>query len=356
MHSDEADMISGRQDPNSLLIRVDASIQMGSGHLMRCLALGQAWKDAGGQVIFFTTCTNEGLLRQLRDEKLDIHVLTEQYPAPCDWGYTKDILASYPNAWVVLDGYHFDEVYHQWIKEAGHRLLVIDDMAHLKHYYADIVLNQNLHAEQLHYSCETYTRLLLGTKYVLLRRDFLAWRNWKREIPEVARRVLVTLGGSDPENHTLKVIQALQSVDVPGLEAIAVVGASNPHTDDLEAAIRESRVPIDLIRNATNMPELMAWADVAISGGGTTCLEIAFMSLPSCLISLAENQLGLAEALHEHQICINTGWFRSISPAKLIQVVQNLTQSKELRREMSRRAALLINGQGSQRVTAAILD
>jgi len=246
-------------EKKQLLIRADAGTEIGSGHLMRCLALGQAWKDAGDEVIFITSCQNEGLLQRLREEDFEIHIIASKYPDADDWEHTKEILADHPDAWVVLDGYHFDEGYQQLVKEAGYRLLVIDDMAHLKHYYADIILNQNLHAEQLQYPCEPYTSLLLGTNYALLRKEFLAWRDWKREIPEIALHVLVTLGGSDPENHTLKVIKALQKVGVPDLEAVVVVGAGNPHYDLLKAHIKQSNPSIQLIRDAKNMPELMAW-------------------------------------------------------------------------------------------------
>lgn len=68
-----------------LIIRVDASTQIGTGHLMRCLALGQAWKDAGGQVIFVTACQDDSLLQQLREEKFDIHLLAKPHPHPSDW-------------------------------------------------------------------------------------------------------------------------------------------------------------------------------------------------------------------------------------------------------------------------------
>ena len=323
---------------------------MGTGHLMRCLALAQAWKDAGGKVTFITACQNEDLLQRLREEEFDIHLLARSYPDTSDWAYTKDILAAHPDAWVVLDGYHFDEVYQQRVKEGGHRLLVIDDIAHLKHYYADIVLNQNLHTEQLHYSCESYTRLLLGTQYVLLRREFLAWRGWKREIPEVARRVLVTLGSSDPENYTLKVIQALQKVDVADLEATVVIGASNPHVEVLEAAIRQSRIPTRLIQNATNMPELMAWADVAASSAGTTTWELLFLSIPTLFLVLADNQHYTAEQIESQEVGKSLGQAENITVQSLAESIASLAKDFNLRAKMSKNARQIVDGQGTQRL------
>lgn len=337
-----------------LIIRVDASTQIGTGHLMRCLALAQAWKDAGGKVIFITACQNEGLLQWLQEEGFEIHLLARSYPDLGDWDFTKDILAAYPKAWVVLDGYHFDEVYHQRIKEAGHRLLVIDDMAHLKHYYGDIVLNQNLHAERLHYSCEPYTCLLLGTQYVLLRREFLAWKDWRRDILEITQRVLVTLGGSDPENHTLKVIQALQEVEIPGLEATVVIGASNPNADVLETASRQSHIPIRLIHNATNMPELMAWADVAVLGGGSTCWESAFMGLPSIVLVLAENQQGIAAGLEASGIVINMGCETLVTEVDLATALSELMHKLDQCGEMSERGRVSVDSCGADRVVAIL--
>jgi len=339
-----------------LIIRVDANTQIGIGHLMRCLALAQAWKDTGGKVIFITACQSEELLQRPREEGFGIHLLGRPYPDPGDWDRTKDVLASHPNAWVVLDGYHLDETYQQKIKKAGHRLLVIDDMAHLKHYYADIVLNQNLHAEQLHYSCEPCTRLLLGTHYVLLRREFLAWKEWKREIPEVARRVLVTLGGGDPENHTLKVIQTLQKVDVSDLEAIVVVGASNPHADMLEAEVKETHIPLRLMCDAKNMPELMAQADVAISGSGATVWELLFLRMPTLVLILADNQRYIAEQIESRGAGGNLGWVGNISTKSLAKSITLLLKDSELRTKMSEKARQIVDGQGAQRVVALIRE
>ena len=339
-----------------LFIRTDADTQIGVGHLMRCLALAQAWKDAGGDVTFITACQGEGLFQRLRDEELDINLLSSAYPDTADCNSTRDILSGHPDAWVVLDGYHFDEVYQRQVKEAGHRLLVIDDMAHLKHYYVDIVLNQNLHAEQLHYSCEPYTRLLLGTRYVLLRREFLAWKNWKREIPEVARRVLVTLGGSDPENHTLKVIQALQKVDVTDLEAVVVVGPTNPHMRELEIAIGQSQIPIRLIGDVRNMPELLSWADIAVSSAGTTTWELLFLGTPILALIVAGNQRSISEQIESRGAGESLGLAGKVSTKSLAKSITQLLEDSELRAQMSENARQIVDGQGSQRVVASIRE
>jgi len=338
----------------ALIVRTDAGAQMGTGHLMRCLALGRTWRDAGGQVIFITACQNQGLLKRLQEEDFSIHPVASIYPHAGDWEDTQRVLAAHPDAWVVLDGYHFDEIYQKQVKDYGHKLLVIDDMAHLKHYYADIVLNQNLHAGQLPYSCEPYTRLLLGTRYVLLSREFLIWKDWKREIQEKVKRILVTMGGSDSNNNTLKVIQALQDMDMP-LEATVVIGASNPHTEALEAAVGQGRLPIRLIRDAGNMPELMAWADVAISSAGTTVWEMAFMGLPALVIVAAENQIDIGQGVEKAGTAQNLGWFADVNKDGISTGLRALLADKERRQEMSRRGRELVDGNGAERVYAALV-
>jgi UDP-2,4-diacetamido-2,4,6-trideoxy-beta-L-altropyranose hydrolase len=337
-----------------LIIRVDANAQIGTGHLMRCLALAQAWKDDAGRVVFITACQNEELLQLLKEEASTVHVLARPHPDVDDWKQTKRILGAHPDTWVVLDGYHFDEVYQQQVRESGHALLVIDDMAHFQHYYADIVLNQNLHAEQLHYSCEPYTRLLLGTRYVLLRREFLAWKDWRREVPEVARRVLVTLGGADPQNHTLKVVQALQKVDIPNLEGVVVIGAINRHKDVLEAAIRQSSIPIRLVCNEKSMPDLMAWTDVALSTAGTTSWELLFLGVPTAFLVSANNQRRIADEIELEKAGVNLGSTEDLSAHSIAESITSVAEDPDWRASVSERARRLVDGQGSYRAIGAL--
>ncbi len=343
-------LLAGSRYNRTLIIRADANTRIGTGHLMRCLALAQAWKDRGGRVVLITACESEGLLQRLHDEGLIVIKLTQPYPNPVDWKVTSDVLAQHPGAWVVLDGYHFDSEYQRRVKTSGHKLLIIDDMAHLEHYYADVVLNQNLHAEELNYSCESYTRLLLGTRYVLLRREFLKWQGWQRNIPEMARKVLVTLGGSDPDNVTLKVIQALQLVEVDGMEAVVVVGGTNSHYKELQSAVEQLRFYIRLESNVPNMPELMAWSDVAISAGGITVWELAFMGVPIVGLSQAEQEKVLLQGSTNSGISVNLGGHRYIEPRRIAEVLTGLVSNRDQRAAMSRAGRALVDGFGSARV------
>jgi spore coat polysaccharide biosynthesis predicted glycosyltransferase SpsG len=197
---------------------------------------------------------------------------------------------------------------------------------------------------------EPYTRLLLGTKYALLRHEFLKWRGWNRKISAQARKILVTLGGGDPENVTLKVIHAFNSFDDPDLEVKIVVGPSNHHKELLKNAMLHAPCSMLCVENASNMPELLAWADVAVSAGGSTCWELAYMGLPAVVIVRAENQKDIAADLDRAGVVISLKQHTEVTLEHLAGTIFRLIEDHELRQKMSRQGRELVDGQGSARV------
>jgi UDP-2,4-diacetamido-2,4,6-trideoxy-beta-L-altropyranose hydrolase len=319
-----------------LFIRADADPAIGTGHVMRCLALGQAWRDSGGDVVFSTACEQPELLARLRSEGF----LIQSPNAMKDSGED--------GCWLVLDGYQFEAEDQRCARHGGRRVLAIDDMARLPHYYADVVLNQNIGADRSRYSCEPYTRLLLGPSHALLRREFIRWSGHCREIPAVAHKLLVTLGGSDPHNVTARVIQAVQSSPVVGLETVVVAGPQCGIPSELLKQASDAGIRVE--RSVTDMAPLMAWADLAVSGAGSTCWELAFLGLPAIVIALAENQCGIASGLAEHGCAVNLGWHAEVSAQQITTSTLNLVFDQQRRREMSELGACLIDGAGAKRV------
>src|SRR5437879_4914325 len=275
-------------DSRKLLIRVDANVKIGTGHVMRCLALAQAWQERGGDVVFAMAESSAGIDERLRLEQAQISRLDAMPGSADDAAQTASLAQELQADWAVVDGYHFDSAYQRFLKDTGLQLLIIDDYGHAGHYSADVVVNQNISAkESLYTSRERYTRLCLGLDYVLLRRDFKAWREWKREIAPVAKKILVTMGGSDPQNVTSAVMRAMRMVDMAGVEGIVVVVDSNPHLGSLERRASQISCGFRLVQHALDMPELMAWADLAIVAAGGTLWELLFMGCPT--LSFARN-------------------------------------------------------------------
>jgi len=340
--------------PNTLIVRADASIAMGTGHVMRCLALAQGWQDAGGNVVFAMAQSTPAVDARLRSEGMEVVRLKDLPNALEDAREIAALAYARDAACVVVDGYQFDSEYQRNLKNAGLKLLFVDDLGQCKHYFADLVLNQNVHAtENMYHHREAYTRLLLGPRYAMLRRDFRPWRRWHREITPNSHRVVVTMGGSDPDNMTAIVLAALRAVKVDGLDVIAVLGGSNPHADSLERfANQTSR--IRFLKDAVNMPDVMAWADIAVSAAGSTCAEMCFLGLPAILIDLAENQTPVAQALGQKQIAIHLGSSKEVTAAEIAGKVQSLLLSAEQRIYLSQRSRELVDGEGAGRVIAAI--
>jgi len=337
-----------------LIIRADADAAMGTGHVMRCLTLAEAWRSHAGPVSFVTRCGSAPLCSRIDQAGYERIDLAEGQGAADDAGVVDDVLAKYPGAAVVLDGYAFDGEYQRRIKARGNALLVIDDFRHAAHYCADLVLNQNLGAEKYAYRCEPYTRLLLGPRYVLLRSEFAVWRAWQRAIPDCGRRVLITLGGSDADNETLKAVRAVGALE--GIEARVVVGAANPHLDVLRETVHDLEPRVRVVADVSTMAELMAWADVAVSAGGTTCWELAFMGLPNVILVLADNQLGIARELDAGGVSRFLGWARDLDVEALSLGVARLLDDREAREEMSSRGRALVDGAGAGRVVEALLS
>ncbi len=329
-----------------LVIRADASVEMGTGHIMRCIALGQAWKKTGRDVVFIAYCDSPMLSERLSKEGFEAILLDK---LTTEWKDMAPILASYPRDWVVLDGYHLNTDLQRAIKEAGHKILVIDDMAHMKYYIADIILNQNLNAEEFNYRCNHDTKLLLGTKYVLLRDEFLEWRKHKRTFSATDNRVLVTMGGSDPDNTTLAVLHALEKAGE--LNISVVVGPSNPYLKTLQEYIALSKQKIILHVNPPNIAELMAQSDLAVSAAGSTCWELAFMGVPTGMLIVAENQNGIASALQQQGAVLFAERAQDFSEGDINMRLRGAFANDLMRLHISRRMRQLVDGEGRVRVT-----
>lgn len=342
----------------NLYIRADADSKIGTGHIMRCIALAQAWQDQGGEVTFISHCESEVLRERILKEGFQIITIEAPYANSDDLTHTIEYLKRpspltlHPSpAWLVLDGYHFTPEYQKAIRDSGIHLLVIDDMNHLPHYHTDILLNQNIYAPELNYNCDGDTNLLLGTSYILLRREFLKYRDFNRQIPERAKNILVTLGGADPDNVTLKVIAALNLLEDPDISVKIIIGPANPHQETLRKALSSIHFKMELLANPPNMPDLMTWADVAISAGGSTYWELAFMELPSILMALSPDQQGIVDRLSQSGFALKIDKHTAQDIANALNA---LLFDHELRMTMSLQGRKLVDGDGACRVVKEI--
>jgi UDP-2,4-diacetamido-2,4,6-trideoxy-beta-L-altropyranose hydrolase len=334
----------------NLLIRADAGTQTGSGHLMRCLALAQAWQDAGGQAIFALASGAEALLPRLASEGFETFLQGGEPGSDEDIRATLELAHKKDVSWLVLDGYCFGARYQKRVKEAIPSLLFVDDNGHAEHYCADVVLNQNLHAsEGMYRNRDSHTRLLMGSRYALLRREFRKWPQHERDIAPIATRLLVSLGGADPRNVTAKVIEGLKDIEL-SFEARVVLGPVHPKRSTGSLTAPHGSRTITILRDNPDMPALMQWADMAIAAAGLTAWELCFAGVPSLLLAIAENQARTLDALEKCGAALRLFG----QDASLCQAVEQLAKDPAGRREIARRARALVDGQGAARVVSVL--
>ncbi len=338
----------------SIVIRADANVEIGSGHVMRCLALAQALQSQGGNSAFVMAESTAAIDRYLGDEGMElIHILGTP-GGRTDANQVIEIARIQGAEWIVVDGYQFDESYQIAAKQAGFKLMFIDDDGRSGHYFADTVLNQNVTArEEMYSKREPYTRLLLGTKHVMLRREFEPWRRWQRSFPVIAKRILVTMGGSDPEGLTLPLVKAITKI--PDIEMTVVVGGSNPRIAELQRAAKEFGPQLKLLTQPRDMAGIMANSDLAVICGGGTLWELLFMGCAVLTYSRAGVQKQIIEKLGSAGAVVDLGPIEDFDECRIQGTVLRLISSLQQRQALGREGRKLVDGQGIDRVLNAVI-
>ncbi len=341
-----------------LFIRADATSEIGTGHVMRTIALAQAWIDEGGSVTFIGYYGNSAIENRIEQEGCNVSKFDGFLTGSKDLERTlktlKDLTGDneedrFNESWILLDGYHFSEDYQVKLKEKYY-LLIIDDYNHLKKYTGDLLLNQNLTAMSYKYNSDNETKLLLGTKYSLLRREFLDSNDIKPQDKDNVTKILVTMGGSDPEGVIIKVLQTLKMIKNHSFEVKIILGPVDNNTEDVKAVINNVFFQVNIYHQVKDMNSLMTWADIAISGGGSTTLELLYMGIPCCSIILAENQSEIVHSLEKMGVGINLGWYNAIVPGITSKKIEALLENQILISQMSTKCLKLVDGRGALRV------
>jgi UDP-2,4-diacetamido-2,4,6-trideoxy-beta-L-altropyranose hydrolase len=334
-----------------IAFRVDGGPLIGTGHVMRCLTLADYWAEEGGTGIFLMAESTKALDERVASKGLIKIQLERSAGSRSEGVEAAERAVGFGAEWVAADGYRFGAEWQEAVVAAGLKLLLFDDFGHSNHYCADVVLNQNFQVEEQLYRNRTgRTKLLIGPRYALLGRQFLPWHTWQRIHSPIGKRVLVTFGGSDPLNITSFVIRAFESAQERDYELRIVIGGSNPRAFEIERAAQNCGQTCDVLRDVKDMAKHMAWADLAIMGGGTTCWEAAFMQLPAIAISCASHEDLLLDALSSHGVLQKLGKIEECIASDFVSALSNISRSKETRASMGARGRELIDGKGAFRV------
>lgn len=341
----------------TLLFRTDADSNIGYGHFMRSLALAQAAVEVGKPVSFIVSRATNDMKDLLKASGIQFDSL-EKEKGMEDVEFLISKAIELDAGWIVVDGYQFDSRYQKKIKDAGLKLLYLDDHGHCTHYFADTILNQNISASaDLYRNKENYTELLLGTMYTLLRKEFLKWTDWTRRQTNEVRKILITLGGGDQLEFVKRILEALDLFKDRELEVAVVAKSTNKTIDQLEKTVSEMDIKIRVEKDVTDLSELMIWADAAITAAGSTCWEMAFMELPILTVVLADNQRDIANGLERAGYSFDLGYVDKLSRDDLVFGIRRLMGfSVEERQNISNKGRQLVDGLGAKRVLEKLLE
>lgn len=355
-----------------IAFRTDASIDMGSGHVMRCLTLADEL-TAQGHECHFICREQPGELTELIKQRQHVVYTLPECVEPTDqnlvhskWlkgGQKRDaeesaeILQTINPDWLVVDHYGIDKTWEQLAWPYIKRILVIDDLADREHD-CDILLDQNLGQTREVYQAllpESCT-VLAGSDYALLRPEFSDYRERSlehRRRQKQIKRLLITMGGVDKDNYTERALTALELSQLPeSTEVLVVLGNGAPWLTNIKEQAKASRLKVGVANNIQNMAERMADTDLAIGAAGSTSWERCCLGLPSIMCVIADNQRVVANALSKEGAAIVADGKDMTQSIR--QQVDQLLQNADRLTELSRAAARVVDGKGTDRVAQAM--
>lgn len=321
-----------------VIIRVDASFEIGTGHVMRCLTLAQRLTKEGKSVAFICRAAEMDCIQLIEKQGFYVYKLPT-----CEgslWTYvanywetdakeTVTILRQHHVDQLIIDHYSIDRKWEQVVRPFTKEIMVIDDLANRPHD-CDILLDQNYYINmETRYEnlVPLTTTLLLGPTHALLREEFMEARKYIKPFNEKVERLFIFFGGSDPTNETEKVLSSIMHIIKSyNLEVDVVVGNSNPKKE----RIKEIALTCNSIHyhcQINNIAELMAKADLAIGAGGATTWERAFLRLPSIVIAVSENQIEVAKAVAKIGAIIYLGVSNEVSSKQIVTVLEQLCKN-----------------------------
>ncbi|WP_417500392.1 UDP-2,4-diacetamido-2,4,6-trideoxy-beta-L-altropyranose hydrolase [Methylophaga sp.] len=336
-----------------VVFRADASSLIGGGHISRCLTLANALSERNWRCTFI--CSEQSVLAfpALGKAEHSLIILPDENRLEpiIDLPFGQADL-------LVIDHYELGFEFEKDTRRWANSILVIEDMPTRKHD-CDFLLDQTLGR-----SCEEYlgfvpinTHLLLGPKYALLKSDFSVAREGitKSQRQGEIRKILVSIGGSDPKDITST---ALMAIDTAGLdvEVDVVLGGESPNLSVVKALVAHLGAKYKLHIDTTKMSVLMSAADLAIGACGVTSWERCSVSLPAIAVVIADNQRQIAQSLSDKGAIVYAGDWTELSVSLLAKLLVDLASSREIMKSMSLRAGEVCDGQGVNRLLRELTD
>lgn len=350
-----------------IVFRTDASLQIGTGHVMRCLTLADALRERGAQSTFICRPHAGHLLDLIQQRGHTANVLApadDAFTATADpthakwlgtdWAsdaaQTLQALSGQVADWLVIDHYALDRRWEQALRPHTRRIMVIDDLADRPHD-CDLLLDQNLGRQAKDYGglLSRHTQTLIGPAYALLRPEFAQWRehSLQRRAQPQLKNLLITMGGVDQDNTTGQVLDALTRCELrTDLRITVVMGPTAPWLAQVQAHAAAMPRSTQVLAGVSNMAQLMAQSDLCIGAAGSTSWERCCLGLPTIQLVLAANQKEINAALElaESVLTVQLDDLKTELPSVFAQLASPAVLCR-----LSKNAAVVCDGLGASK-------
>ena len=358
-----------------IVFRVDSSIDIGTGHVIRCLTLAKSLREKGCFCKFICRDHIGNLKDQIVAEGFDISVLktnsSKILDSKCNLSLSKHskwlkvswqedalqtikVLSSSPVDWLIVDNYSLDKKWEQMIRPFAHKIMVIDDLADREHD-CDILIDQNMlvdfenrYMDLVPNSCSQ----LLGSKYALLQDSFSKLMPLTHPRNGMIERILIFFGGYDKHNLTFISIEAFLRLKRNDINLDVVINPNNPFSDRIKEQVKVSQ-NMTVYDTLPSLAPLMKVADFAIGAGGVTSLERCCLGLPSIVVSIADNQRQIAKELENLGLIKYIGHYDTINVSKILEHLDHVINCKSFM-DWSKSCMEKVDGLGTKRVSTAL--
>lgn len=364
----------------NVVFRCDASLQIGTGHVMRCLTLANALEQKGHECTFICKDHEGNLIEKIRQNGHQAYVLAADKDFDARTGeldnrlahshwlgssqavdatQCQQLLSRQIVDWLIVDHYALDCEWESTLRAFTKQIMVIDDLADRTHD-CDLLLDQNLGMLDTDYAglVPNHCKLLTATKYAILRPEFAQWRDYslrRHKLTPQLKTLLISLGGVDKDNVTTQILKGLvESVLPKDCKIQVIMGATAPHIDFVKKVASELPWQTDIIVNADNMAELMANADLAIGASGSTTWERCCLGLPSIQLVTAENQAKIAHYLKTQKVAFVI--HRNSIRSQLTQIIETLVENPQHLLEVSYKCSTITDGLGIEKVRKLLTE
>ena len=347
----------------SVVFRVDASINIGIGHVMRCLTLADEIKKTDSDILFVCSALEGNLKRLINIRGFEVSLINHDLEVKNNQNFswyqdvneTIGIIKNIKPTWLIIDHYGIDYLWHDKIRKYTNQIMVIDDLAN-RQMYCDLLLDNTIGRKPKDYyllvnnDCE----LLLGPEYSLIRHEFREYRllSSKKQFKDFAiRNILVSMGGMDFNNITEDVINSIFALDwSPELVVNVVLSEMAPNIRSVLKLSKKTNININIIISPKSMAKLMFEADISIGASGSSAWERCSLGLPTLAICSAENQLDIFKELDNLKVHFATDINGKYKFPSLISQLEKIKENPSVLKPLIENSFNICDALGANRV------